>query len=175
MPSHAFEPILEAIAFASRAHVGQLRKDKATPYASHVCRVAFIARHVFGVADDRVLTAAVLHDTVEDTTTDFDDLAEKFGTDVAQWVALLSKDKRLPEPEREREYVDRLRTAPWQVKVCKLADILDNFLDSSPQQRPKSVSNAKRYLKALADDLPEQARAPFDLVSKTISTAQVTF
>src|SRR5713226_9468833 len=101
-------PLLEAIAFASRAHQGQLRKDQRTPYASHVFRVCLIVRQVFGVEDAAVLTAAVLHDTVEDTTTDFDDLEKQFGAEIAGWVAALSKDKRLPDAEREKAYVTQL-------------------------------------------------------------------
>src|SRR5713226_1440591 len=89
--------LLEAISFAARAHQGQLRKDNRTPYASHAFRVCLIVREIFGVTDPEVLTAAVLHDTVEDTTTDHDDLAKQFGRQVADWVAALSKDKRLPE------------------------------------------------------------------------------
>src|SRR5437588_5760542 len=112
-------PLLEAIAFAARAHQGQLRKDRQTPYASHVFRVCLVLRHVFGVEDPRCLQAAALHDTVEDTTTDFDDLQEHFGAEVADWVIILTKDKRLPEAEREQAYEEGLSRAPWQVKVCK--------------------------------------------------------
>src|SRR6516164_2465453 len=89
--------LLEAISFASRAHQGQLRKDGKTPYASHPCRVAMIVRHLFGIDNPAILTAAVLHDTIEDTTTDFDDLTEHFGAEVAGWVTQLTKDKRLVE------------------------------------------------------------------------------
>src|SRR6266478_4852512 len=89
-----YRPLLEAIAFAARAHQGQLRKDGQTPYASHVFRVCLIIRQVFGIDDVSVLMAAVLHDTVEDTTTDYDDLQKEFGAEVAGWVADLSKDKR---------------------------------------------------------------------------------
>src|SRR5437660_12911865 len=96
----SYRALLRAVAFAARAHRGQLRKDGRTPYVSHVFRACLTTRHVFGVDDPAVLTAAVLHDAVEDTTTDFDDLAEEFGPEVAGWVALLSKDKRLPEPRR---------------------------------------------------------------------------
>src|SRR5947199_8574177 len=100
--------LLNAVAFAARAHRPQLRKDGQTPYVSHVFRVCLIVRHVFGIDDPRVLTAAVLHDTIEDTTTDYDDLCERFGGDVAAWVAALSKDTRQKEDEREREYMAEL-------------------------------------------------------------------
>src|SRR5207249_469734 len=95
-----YRPLLEAVAFTTRAHQGQFRKDRQTPYVSHAYRVCMIVRELFGVADVNVLMAALLHDTVEDTTTDFDDVEERFGRDVAGWVALLTKDKRLPEKKR---------------------------------------------------------------------------
>src|SRR5262249_22101667 len=95
------ELVLGAIAFAAHAHRHQLRKDQRTHYASHAFRVCFTVRHVFGIDDNSVLAAAVLHDTLEDTTTDFDDLAESFGKEIADWVAQLSKDKRLVHDGRE--------------------------------------------------------------------------
>src|SRR5262249_49786728 len=107
-PESTIAPLLEAIAFAARAHKPQLRKDGQTSYGSHVFRVCLVVRHVFGVSDPRVLTAAVLHDTIEDTTTDFDDLTDRFGPDIASWVAALSKDKRQQEEEREKAYMAEL-------------------------------------------------------------------
>jgi guanosine-3',5'-bis(diphosphate) 3'-pyrophosphohydrolase len=164
-----YRPLLEAVAFAARAHRHQVRKDNQTPYVSHVFRVCLVLRHVFGVEDPQALAAAVLHDTIEDTTTDFDDLAEQFGADVAAWVALLTKDKRLPEPQREEAYMaDILRCPAWQVRVCKLADIFDNLMDArhtAPAQRQKVLVRSREYLQALARDLPEQARRPHEIVS----------
>ena len=53
--------LLEAVAFAARAHHGQMRKDRATPYVSHVFRVCLVLRDVFGVTDHRVLLGLKLH------------------------------------------------------------------------------------------------------------------
>ena len=61
----------------------QLRKDGQTPYAAHPFRVCLVVRHVFGLDDPDFLAAALLHDTIEDTTTDFYDVAEKFSPTVA--------------------------------------------------------------------------------------------
>lgn len=147
-----FPQVLEAIRFASRVHRHQVRKDGETPYASHVCRVAMIVRHVFGCQDPRVLTAAVLHDTIEDTPTDYDDLASLFGDEVAGWVSTLTKDMRLPEARREEAYLHALTQAEWPVILCKLADIYDNLSDSqslSLPQRQRSMSRAKVYLQAI--------------------------
>jgi guanosine-3',5'-bis(diphosphate) 3'-pyrophosphohydrolase len=160
--------LLDAVAFAARAHQGQLRKDGRTPYVSHVFRVCLILRHVFGIEEDDVLTAAVLHDTIEDTTTDFDDLEERFGSEVAGLVGLLSKDKRLQDGPREEAYKAGLAAAPWQVKVCKLADVYDNLLDSAhltPEKRPRTLERSRGYLKALDDpQLPPLARRAFEMV-----------
>jgi (p)ppGpp synthase/HD superfamily hydrolase len=114
------------------------------------------------------LTAAALHDTLEDTTTDFDDLEEQFGKEVASWVATLSKDSRLPEEERENAYIHQLTEAPWQVKVAKLADVFDNVMDSVrswPQQRSQVYKRAHSYLDALRQNLPAQALWPWTMVS----------
>jgi guanosine-3',5'-bis(diphosphate) 3'-pyrophosphohydrolase len=159
--------LLEAVAFATRAHRGQIRKDGQTPYVSHAFRVCLIVRDVFGIADRDALAAALLHDTIEDTTTDFDDLAERFGTRVAKYVAILSKDSRLPEEDREAAYCAGLSKAPWQAKVCKLADIYDNLHDSlelSAQQRAKTKRKARRYLEALALDLAPEVTAAWKTV-----------
>lgn len=160
MSESRYRPLLDAIAFAARAHNGQMRKDRLTPYVSHVFRVCLILRDLFGVDDHQVLIAAVLHDTIEDTTTDHDDLEEQFGPDVAQWVALLSKDKRRPLEEREDAYAQALAEAPWHVQVCKLADVFDNLMDLEnlrPERRQRSLRNARRYLDVLRSNLQEPA------------------
>jgi guanosine-3',5'-bis(diphosphate) 3'-pyrophosphohydrolase len=164
-------PLLEAVAFAARVHQGKLRKDGATPYVSHVFRVCLVLRHVFGIDDRQALMAAALHDTVEDTDTDFDDLKEKFGDEVAGWVAALSKDKRLPEERREQAYAAALAQAPWQVKACKLADVYDNVMDSlhnNSQQRAHVLKRAHYYLDALKLHLPEPARRPWEMVVELV-------
>jgi guanosine-3',5'-bis(diphosphate) 3'-pyrophosphohydrolase len=166
-PAKTVRPLLEAIAFAARAHQGKLRKDGATPYVSHVFRVCLVLRHVFGIDDRQALTAAALHDTLEDTDTDFDDLKKEFGEEVACWVAALSKDKRLPEEEREPAYAEALARAPWQVKACKLADVYDNVMDSvqsEPQQRAHVLKRAHYYVDALEAELSERARRPWEMV-----------
>jgi guanosine-3',5'-bis(diphosphate) 3'-pyrophosphohydrolase len=164
-------PVLEAIAFAARAHRHQLRKDGETPYVSHPMRVCLIARDVFGVADPKVLMAAALHDTIEDTTTDCDDIIERFGPEVARWVAALTKDKRLPDTEREAAYAAALIAGGWPVHICKLADVYDNLLDSghlSPERRAKVIERARFYLLALEPSLSAETRLAFEVVRRLL-------
>jgi (p)ppGpp synthase/HD superfamily hydrolase len=169
--SFSFAKLQQAVAFAARAHHGQLRKDGRTPYASHPFRVCLVACELFGVHDPEILTAAVLHDTIEDTTTDYDDVAAAFGTNVAEWVRLLSKDKRLPEAEREEAYVHGLVNAEWQVQLLKCADICDNLcdLDQLPaERRPQSLTRMKFYLDRMQAKLMPEAQAAFTIALTTL-------
>ena len=155
-----------AAAFAARAHRHQLRKDRETPYVSHVFRVSLVVRQIFGFDDPRMLAAALLHDTIEDTATDCDDILEQFGPDVARWVAALTKDMRLANDEREAAYIQVLSEAEWQVKVCKLADIYDNLADSAslgPEQRAKTIARSRAYLRVLKPGECPETTAAFAL------------
>ena len=167
--------IFDAAAFAAWAHRHAIRKDGKTPYVSHVFRVCLVVRHVFGFDDPRMLAAALLHDTIEDTTTDCDDIIERFGPDVARWVAALTKDMRLPHDDREAAYMQVLETAEWQVKVCKLADIYDNLRDSghlSPRGRQGTAAKSRKYLDALRKGLPEHAQAALRLVEARLAEVE---
>ncbi len=124
-----------AASLAARAHRHQVRKNKKkTPYFSHPARVAMIVAVRFGCTDEKVLASAFLHDVIEDTTVDFDDLLRDFDGEVADIVACLSKDPRVVEPERERMYHEQLAAGPWQVRLVKLADVYDNLADA-PDER----------------------------------------
>ena len=99
-----------------------------------------------------MLIVALLHDTIEDTTTDFDDIAERHGPEIAHWVACLTKNKALPELAREADYLLRLQSAPWQVQACKLADVFDNLIDSvnmPAERRARGLERGRSYLDAL--------------------------
>lgn len=161
-----FQHVLAAAAFAARAHRHQLRKDDKTPYVSHVFRVCLILRDRFGFDDPRMLCAALLHDALEDTTTDFDDIAKEFTPEVARWVALLTKDKRLAEDEREAAYIQALQAAPWQVQACKLADVYDNLNDIDtmpPEKRRRSLARTRHYLDGLGQAPPAEIQRALEL------------
>ena len=153
-----------AISFAARAHVNQWRKDKVTPYHAHPFRVAMTVRELFGENDPVTLAAAVLHDTIEDTTTDYEDVFDNFGAEVAETVVALTKDMRLPEPQRERAYDEQLDNASWRAHLIKLADVFDNLCDLETQtktSRQTMVGRCKRALNHAAHsaDRPSVARA----------------
>ena len=140
-----------AASFAAHAHRGQIRKDDRTPYFAHCVRVAMTVRDVFGCADQVAIASAFLHDTIEDTTTDFDDLAERFGVEVATCVAALTKNPTMPEHVREPAYDAGLAAASWQARLIKLADVYDNFHDAVETWGPTKIpgKNFERAARAL--------------------------
>ncbi len=119
----------QAAGFAARMHAGQFRRDEKTPYIAHPFRVTLTIAYVFQCDDETALTAAILHDVIEDTPADYDDLLEMFGKPVADCVAALTKDMRLREDVREEAYDEGLRQADWRAKLVKLADAYDNLAD----------------------------------------------
>ena len=122
----------EAIRLAISAHSGQTRKTDKTPYILHPMEVACIASSVSDNYD--LLTAAVLHDAVEDTSVSVDEIAAKFGERVAQIVATETEDKqdgRPPEETwmaRKEDSLQRLKDCDDRlVKILWLADKLANL------------------------------------------------
>lgn len=154
----------DAISFAARAHRGQHRRDAKTPYVAHPARVMMIVRHLFECDDAEAICAAVLHDTIEDTTTDYDDLMQRFGAGVAELVAALTKNMALPNTRREAEYDVRLAAADWRARLIKLADVYDNLCDLSTlegttvaERRRKAIEKAERAISLAAEDGREHA------------------
>jgi (p)ppGpp synthase/HD superfamily hydrolase len=143
----------EAAAFAANAHKHQVRND-GRPYVSHCFRVAMTISLVFGFEDTEVLAGALLHDTIEDCDVDYDEILELFGRNVANYVAVMTKDMRLEEPIREVSYDKQLAEGPWQGRLIKLADVYDNYTDSPKEKRSTYVEKVSRIL-ALTENDPQ--------------------
>ena len=98
--------LLKAIHFAADKHRDQRRKDvHASPYINHPISVAQILSDEGQVKDIEVLAAAILHDTVEDTETEFTDLESEFGDRIAGIVKEVTGQKR----NRLYSYVEYIR------------------------------------------------------------------
>ncbi len=143
----------QAASYAARVHEHQYRKDKKTPYIAHPMRVAMVVSHVFGCDDEVAICAAFLHDTIEDTRTDYDAIEKRFGVEIADCVALLTKNMLLRESKREADYDKRLAQGSWQARLVKLADAYDNGLDiPRDSMRKKCIDRCKRALELTKDD-----------------------
>lgn len=127
--------ILRAASFAAQKHGHQVRKNKfALPYITHPLRVAETLSVEGKVLDEVTLTAALLHDVVEDANVSIDEIASTFGYDVADVVKQVTDDKTLPKDERKRLQVKNASHKSERAKLVKLGDKLDNCRDL--QQNP---------------------------------------
>ena len=148
----------KAVVLAAQAHQFQKRKDGKTPYISHPMRVAMTLSLIFHVEDPTILSAALLHDVIEDTATDYDDVLEVCGKDVADLVASLSKDTRIEYTQRELEYQAQLDRADWRTKIIKLADLYDNICDAVMTHSKINVWTPAEHAIAAAQEIPELAQ-----------------
>lgn len=82
-----------ALAYAERVHTGQSRSADGAPFIVHPVEVACLL-HDVGAAD-HVIAAGVLHDVIEQTDADADDLCERFGSSITALVVAVSEDKRI--------------------------------------------------------------------------------
>jgi guanosine-3',5'-bis(diphosphate) 3'-pyrophosphohydrolase len=122
--------VLRAAQFAAIRHRRQRRKDReATPYINHPLNLADILWREGGVRDARVLVAALLHDTVEDTRTTHRDLRREFGAQVAGVVAEVTDNKRLHKKTRKRLQIEHAAGLSARAKLVKLADKIANLRD----------------------------------------------
>lgn len=121
--------ITQARSFAKRKHLGQLRKNGKTTTFSHLKDVVRNLKKM-KVTDEEIICAAWLHDTIEDTDTDYDSIKDRFGKNIAEIVVSVTKDNRLPKKQREIKYVKDLKDSSAKAKLIKIADILANVNDA---------------------------------------------
>ena len=120
--------INRATEFATRAHEGQVRKGTKRPYIVHPVEVADIVSTM--TQDEEIISAAVLHDTIEDCDRVTKEvLAKEFSERVADIVAAESEDKSKTWMERKKATIDHMLVAPREVKMVGLADKLSNMRD----------------------------------------------
>lgn len=121
--------ILQALVFAADRHRQQKRKDQETPYINHPLEVVELLWRVGGVRDTVTLTAAALHDTVEDTGTLPEELTAVFGEEICRVVMEVTDDKSLPKAERKRLQVEHSAHISHAAQQIKLADKICNLRD----------------------------------------------
>lgn len=120
--------IEKADAFADKAHAGHTNSNKSrTPYINHLREVAGLVKESGG--SDEEITAALLHDSVEDTETTLEDIKLGFGHEVALMVDALTdapEIESLPTLERKTIQAERVRTKNSSIKRIKLSDQISN-------------------------------------------------
>jgi len=124
------------IRFVKEKHSRQTRRG-GEEYINHVLQVGKMSREIAETSLDKfpnlkdrlddIYHAGLLHDTVEDTNTNYDTIQSLTNDRVAMWVAALSNDKRLPRDLRRSLYLKTIASSCAEVKIVKLADVYSNL------------------------------------------------
>jgi (p)ppGpp synthase/HD superfamily hydrolase len=161
LPEADLAALDDATAFAERWHGGQTR-PAGEPYLEHLLEATRVLVEAVGVTDVDVLRAAVLHDVVEDTACTLDEVRERFGDRVATLVDWVTKPPRPEGASREEAraaYLDRLRGAPDDAILVKLADRLSNVQRLDTHPRPEK--RRSYYDETVRSILPFAERHPW--------------
>ena len=138
---------------ADRAHSGQKRRD-GSPYVSH-CIAAAIITAEMGLDEDSII-AALLHDTIEDTSLTHEDIARSFGTSVADIVEGVTKLTRVQYSTMEEQQMENLRkmfmamSKDIRVILIKIADRLHNTRTLQYQTPAKQISKSMETMEVYA-------------------------
>jgi (p)ppGpp synthase/HD superfamily hydrolase len=110
-----------AIQFASERHSGQRRHADEAPFVLHPIEAASLLER--SDYPDNVVAAAVLHDVLEDTDVERQELEARFGADVADLVATVSDDPSIQDTEEQKADVrERVRRAGGYAAAVYAAD-----------------------------------------------------
>ena len=128
VPSATADEISRAVSFAIAFH-GSQRRPTGAPYLEHLLEALEVLVRGAGVTDPAVLVAAVLHDVVEDTECEIEDVRAEFWDEVASlvgWVTIPPADPGGDKKAVKQAYLAGLATAPDKAVLVKLADRASN-------------------------------------------------
>ena len=164
--------ILKALSFAANKHRNQFRKgSEPIPYINHPIALADLLVRTGNISDSATIAAALLHDTVEDTDTSFEELEAEFGPEISQLVAELTDDKGLPKEERKRRQVEHAPLLSRRARVVKLADKTCNLRDIVQDPPPKWSLERKQQYFAWAKEVVDQIRGSDAKLEKAFDEA----
>jgi guanosine-3',5'-bis(diphosphate) 3'-pyrophosphohydrolase len=143
----------EAIKFATAKHLEQDQKIPGTnlPYVVHLSNVAMEIIIASSNSDnfnlDFAAQVALLHDTIEDTSTSIGELENKFGVEIARAVSALTKNTEVPKAEQMQDCLMRIKKLQKEVWAVKLADRITNLqpppLDWTNEKKTKYQNEAR--------------------------------
>ena len=120
--------VSEAAELAARRHNGMARKGRGNePYINHLAEVASLLSAATEGADAELIAAGWLHDSIEDTETTRDELAQKFSERIASLVVECTDDMSLPKAERRRLQVVNASHKSPSARLIKIADKISNI------------------------------------------------
>jgi len=147
------EAVTRAFVFACKRHADQLRRS-GEDFIIHPVGVAKICAGMR--LDTETLCAALLHDTVEDTSASLDEVRDEFGEEIATLVDGVTKLTGITFQSRDERQAENYRkmivamSADVRVILIKLADRLHNMRTLGPMPKQKQQEKAKETLEIFA-------------------------
>ncbi|GIX40858.1 MAG: phosphohydrolase [Leptospiraceae bacterium] len=116
------------------------------PYINHPIDVLNVLVNEAKIDDIEILVAGILHDTIEDTQTTYEELKELFGENIANIVLEVTDDKSLPKHIRKEKQITNAKYKSYKAKIIKIADKICNLRDimNSPPEN-WSIERKKEY------------------------------
>jgi len=148
-----FDKLREAFDLSLKAHAGQQR-ESGEPFIIHPVEVAKILAEL--ELDCTTIIAALLHDTIEDTTCTYEMIRDNFGDDVAMLVDGVTKLEQIPYSPKKEQQVENLRkmflamSKDIRVILIKLADRLHNLRTLRYMPPEKQITKAQETLEIYA-------------------------
>jgi guanosine-3',5'-bis(diphosphate) 3'-pyrophosphohydrolase len=171
--------LINTIIFATNKHQGQVRKGaNHLPYITHPLAVANTIVEIGKITDSTILTAAILHDTIEDTKTEPEDLSQLFGDEVLSIVQEVTDNKSLLREERKRLQIIHAPHLSYAARMIKWGDKYDNcqdILNNPPEDW--SLQRLQNYVQWAADVLAQihDTNAPIEAAfDKLVDEAERT-
>lgn len=146
MGPEALEMIEKAYKVSEDSHQGQFRLS-GEPYIVHPLQVGFIL-YELGL-DEKVISAGILHDVIEDTKYTREDMVRDFGTEITQLVEGVTKISQIKSQSKETEAAENIRKIiiatiqDIRVILIKLADKTHNMrtLSFQPPEKQRRIAN----------------------------------
>ncbi|HMR90626.1 MAG TPA: HD domain-containing protein [Saprospiraceae bacterium] len=149
----------KTILFATEKHhsIGQKVPGTDLPYLVHLSNVAmeiiFAAHNTDDFDTSFAVQLALLHDTLEDTPTTYDELSSVFSIQVADGVLALSKDKSISKENQLNDSIQRILLQPKEVCSVKLADRITNLQPPPPHWSKDKIAKYHSQAKFILESL----------------------
>lgn len=159
---------IEAFRFAAERHNHQRFPGTDLPYILHVGLVAMEVIATLAAESGRdadlAVHCALLHDTLEDTDTGYQELADRFGRRVADGVRALTKDRSVgasiddPAEQKRLRMADslrRIREQPPEVWLVKMADRITNLMPPPAHWSREKIERYRQEARLILSSLEE--------------------
>ncbi|MBR6779295.1 MAG: bifunctional (p)ppGpp synthetase/guanosine-3',5'-bis(diphosphate) 3'-pyrophosphohydrolase [Clostridia bacterium] len=151
--------LYKALCFATKKHKNQqLKHPKDVPYSAHLCAVLtnaikYASELKEDINWDLLVCSALLHDTIEDTETTYEEILSEFSKDVADAVLSLTKNNDIPHNNRIKDSIDRIKKQPKEVAIVKMSDRLFNMHIRIPFWSEEKSREYAEEAKLICDEL----------------------